>query len=176
MKRLLLLISLCFLLPMLPASAQDDDALVQRILEANMPSTLQASWHQEKQSSLLTEVLVSDGAVYLQQPDRFRWEVRQPVQKLTVFDGETPRGRFRLPSVRDFTAQVMEDGQMYSVLLVPIRRDLKQFFRQISITVKKENLEIVSALLITPEGDWTRLSFSNFQRNIPLDEALFKKP
>ena len=173
MKRLIFLLSLLF--PCLPALAQEpDDALLQRIVETNLPTSLKASWHQEKKTALLTEVLSSDGVVYVQQPDKFRWEVRQPVQRLNIFNGESPRGRFRLPSFQDFQTQILE-SEVYTLVMVPVRRDLKQFFSQVSLTVDKATLQIQSALLISPDGDWTKLSFWDMQQNLELAPELFEK-
>ena len=104
MKRLALI--LCGLALTVASSAQD---LFDKIKAANMPrETLQATWHQVKRSTLLVEDLVSEGRVYIQQPDLLRWETTSPVQRVSVMAPGQARGRFRLPTEKDFDINILE--------------------------------------------------------------------
>ena len=171
MKRL---IPILFLLCLGTFSRAQEDVL-SRILEVNTFSSLQASFTQVRHSSLMTENLESRGKVWLLAPDKVRWEVTAPFSKVTVFNGDIPSGRrFRLPSEKDFSASVVE-GDGLSVVLVPLRRDLKQLFRQIVLTVDPETLLVRKALLVNPEGDWTSLSFSDVCPGVEIDMKLFEK-
>ena len=145
------------------------------ILLANMPSTLKAQWHRVQHSEMLTENLESDGLVYLAKPDRLRWECVSPVKRLSVFNGKTPSGSFRLPQAKDFRADVMDDGDGYTVVLVPLRRDLKQLFMQVTLDVEVGTLRIKSAMIKSPNGDWSLIEFKNVQTDIALDDNLFDK-
>ncbi len=153
-KRLLISLVL-FVAAGLCASAQD---VLARILEVNMPDSLQASWVRTYHSPMLQENLVSSGTVFLKQPDVLRWETLEPVHSLTEFNGEQQRGRFRLPQEKDFDAQVLESEQI-TVILTPKRRDLKQMFSQIVATVDKKTYRVSSVLLKGFEGEWTRIDF-----------------
>lgn len=153
------------------AGAQEAD-LLQRIREVNLPASLQASWEQVKHSPLLEENLESQGVVYLKNPDKVRWEVTSPVTRLTVFNGESPR-RFRLPSDADFKATVLENGAQLTVTLEPIRRDLKQLFSRIILTVDSTSLQAQEVLMVAPDGGWTKLRFTKVVRNPELSETLF---
>ena len=82
--------------------------------------------------------------------------------------------RFRMPTEKDFTATVLE-GEDLAVRLVPVRRDLKSLVREIIVHADKQSLRIRSALLITPDGDWTELVFKDFVVNRPVDDKLFEK-
>ena len=148
-------------------------SLLQRILTANMPETLEASWQQTKRTPLLKEPLKSSGVVYLQQPDKIRWEVQDPVSDITVLNGSAPRGRFRLPSEKDFRATILE-GEDYTVDLMPIRRDLQVIFDQVTLTVDKKSLLIKSAFLKGTDGGWTLLEFGDRKMNEALPEGLFE--
>jgi len=89
--------------------------------------------------------------------------------------GMTGKGRrFRMPTEKDFTATVLE-GEDLAVRLVPVRRDLKSLVREIIVHADKQSLRIQSALLITPDGDWTELVFKDFVVNRPVDDKLFEK-
>ena len=75
---------------------------------------------------------------------------------------------------KDFTATTLE-GEDLTVKLVPVRRDLKSLFREIIVHADKQSLQIRSALLITPDGDWTQLAFKDLVVNQPVDAKLFEK-
>ena len=59
--------------------------------------------------------------------------------------------------------------------LVPVRRDLKSLFREIIVHADRQSLQIRSALLIMPDGDWTQLAFKDIVVNRPVDAKLFEK-
>ena len=172
MKRLILLVA-CVMLA-LSASAQD--GVLDRLKAANSFETLQASFVQTRHSSMLTKDLVSEGRLVLQSPDRIRWEVLKPYPSVFVSTGELAIAgrRFRMPTDKDFTATALE-GEDLAVKLVPVRRDLKSVFREIIVHADKKSLRIQSALLITPDGDWTQLVFKDVVTNQPVDEKLFEK-
>ena len=171
MKRLILLLT-CVTLA-LSASAQD---VLDRLKAANAFETLQASFVQTRHSSMLTKDLVSEGRLVLQSPDRIRWEVLKPYPSVFVSTGELAFAgrRFRMPTDKDFTATALE-GEDLAVKLVPVRRDLKSVFREIIVHADKKSLRIQSALLITPDGDWTQLEFKDVVANQPVDAKLFEK-
>ena len=172
MKRLFLFLA-CLALAV-TASAQDD--ILDRLKAANTFETLQASFVQTRHSSLLTKDLVSEGRMVLGNPDRIRWEVLKPHPSVFVSSGELAIAgrRFRLPTEKDFTATALE-GEDLAVKLVPVRRDLKSVFREIIVHADQKSLQIRSALLITPDGDWTLLEFKDVVANRPVDPKLFEK-
>ena len=172
MKRLILLVA-CVMLA-LSASAQD--GILDRLKAANTFETLQASFVQTRHSSMLTKDLKSEGRLVLMSPDRIRWEVLKPYPSVFVSTGELAIAgrRFRMPTDKDFTATALE-GDDLAVKLVPVRRDLKSIFREIIVHADKKTLQIQSALLITPDGDWTQLEFKNVVANQPVDSKLFEK-
>ena len=172
MKRLVLI--LAGVLLSLAAFAQD--ALLERLKAANTFGTLQADFVQTRHSQMLTKDLVSEGTVALQSPDKLRWEVQKPYRSVFVTEGEIPvQGRrFRIPTDKDFTATVLE-GEDVVVKLVPLRRDLKQLFREIIVHADKKSFRIHTALLVTPEGDWTQLEFKNIRTGQSIDPKLFEK-
>ena len=172
MKRFLLF--LCGLALAVAASAQDD--ILDRLKAANAFETLQLSFVQTRHSAMLTKDLRSEGRLVLASPDRIRWEVLKPYPSVFVSTGELAIAgrRFRMPTEKDFTATALE-GDDLAVKLVPVRRDLKSVFREIVVHADKQSLQIRSALLITPDGDWTLLEFKDVVANRPVDAKLFEK-
>ena len=180
MKRFTLI--LLGLLMSLACLAQD--ALLDRLKAANTFGTLQADFVQTRHSQMLTKDLVSEGRVALVAPDKLRWEVVKPYRSVFVTEGEgdsfaslgMTKGnrRFRIPTDKDFSATVLE-GEDVVVKLVPLRRDMKQLFREIIVHADKKSLRIHTALLVTPEGDWTQLEFKNIRTGQDIDPKLFEK-
>ena len=172
MKRWLLI--LAGLALALAASAQEN--ILDRLKAANTYETLQASFVQTRHSAMLTKDLVSEGRMVLASPDHIRWEVLKPYPSVFVSSGELAIAgrRVRMPTEKDFTATTLE-GEDLTVKLVPVRRDLKSLFREIIVHADKQSLQIRSALLITPDGDWTQLEFKDFVVNRPVDAKLFEK-
>ena len=156
------------------ASAQE--GILDRLKAANTFETLQASFVQTRHSEMLTKDLVSEGRMVLASPDRIRWEVMKPYPSVFVSTGELAIAgrRFRMPTEKDFSATALE-GEDLAVKLVPVRRDLKSLFREIIVHADKSSLQIRSALLITPDGDWTLLEFKDVRTNQPVDAKLFEK-
>ena len=172
MKRWLLI--LAGLALALAASAQEN--ILDRLKAANTYETLQASFTQTRHSSMLTKDLVSEGRMVLASPDRIRWEVLKPYPSVFVSRGELAIAgrRFRMPTEKDFTATVLE-GEDLTVKLVPVRRDLKSLFREIIVHADRQSLQLRSALLMSPDGDWTQLEFKDIVVNRPVDAKLFEK-
>ena len=154
-----LLTALVFLACAFTARAQED--VWTRVKEVNFPQkSLQASWTRIYKSPLLQDSVESEGTVALVQPDQVRWETLKPVKRLTVLDGTQPKGRFRLPTEKDFKVTVLE-GDCYTVQLDPVRRDLNQLVNQIALTVEKKTYKVLNVTILGVDGDWTQITFSN---------------
>ena len=158
----------------LAASAQEN--ILDRLKAANTYETLQLSFVQTRHSAMLTKDLKSEGRMVLASPDRIRWEVLKPYPSVFVSSGELAIAgrRFRMPTEKDFAATALE-GEDLTVKLVPVRRDLKSLFREIIVHADKQSLQLRSALLMAPDGDWTQLEFKDLVVNRPVDAKLFEK-
>lgn len=141
------------------AKAQDD--VWARVKDVNFPKkSLQASWNRIYRSPMLQDDILSEGKVYLRQPDALRWETEKPVKRVTELDSTQGKGRFRMPDEKDFKITVLE-GDTYSVQLTPLRRDLKQLVGQITLTVEKKSYKLLYVTILGVDGDWTQITFSN---------------
>lgn len=172
-KRFLYIIAL-LLVQVSSLYAQED--LLERILSANERTSLKAGFTQTRHSPMLEENLVSEGLLYLQQPDKIRWEILKPVHKVSVHDGGVQGGRqFRLPGRKDFSVTEISNDKQYFVTLVPIRNDLRRLFTRIVLIVQNDSLLIKEIQLFGRDGDYTILSFKDIQRDVELDPSLFIK-
>ena len=156
-----------------PAKAQDD--VWTRVKEVNFPQkTLQASWSRIYHSPMLQEDVLSEGMVYLRQPDALRWVTEKPVSRVTVMDSSQGRGRFRIPEEKDFKLNVLV-GETYTIQLTPLRREMKQLVGQIVLTVDKKSYKLLYVTILGVDGDWTKITFSNVIMDPVLPDSLFVK-
>lgn len=170
------LLCISFLLSFLSGSLFAQENLLDRILAANLHSTLKAGFVQIRHSPMLTEDLRCEGVVYLQQPDKIRWDILKPTPHTTIFNGEKPNERrFRLPGQKDFSVSEIRNDDLCFVTLVPVRSDLKRLFSRIILQVKRDSLLIQEIQLHGYDGDYTVLQFKDVKFDIGMDPQLFIK-
>ena len=172
-KRFLFIVSL---LSFLPGSLSAQENLLDRILEANIHPTVQAAFVQIRHSPMLTEDLRCEGVVYLQQPDKIRWDILKPSPHTTIFNGEKPNERrFRMPGQKDFSVSDIRNEDLCFVTLVPVRSDLKRLFSRIILQVKRDSLLIREIQLHGHDGDYTILKFNDVKFDVGIDPKIFIK-
>ena len=133
--------------------------ILSLFLDLVPPSSFEASWTQGRHSPLLTEDLQSSGSVVLKEPSYLRWEVKEPVQSVTEFGADdSSRPRFRMPTEKDF--KVAEEGEG-TIVLEPLRRDLRQMFRRITVTLDPVSGIVRSVFLEGTDDGWTRIDFKD---------------
>jgi Outer membrane lipoprotein-sorting protein len=156
-------------------SAQEPSTVLGRLMAANQPQSLQARFTQTRHTPLLEENLVSEGRVYMQAPDRIRWETTSPVKKVSVLNDDAAGRRFRLPAEKDFSCTVMSGEGELALMLIPLRRDLKQMMTQAVVKADPATLQVRSILLRQEGGSWTLIEFKDVKTDVPLDASLFAK-
>lgn len=133
--------------------------ILSLFLDLVPPASFEASWTQVRHSPLLTEDLRSSGTVVLKEPSYLRWEVKEPVQSVTEFGADdNQRSRFRMPTEKDF--KVTEEGEG-TIVLEPLRRDLRQMFRRITVTLDPASGKLQSVFLEGTDDGWTRIDFKD---------------
>lgn len=167
-----------------------DDAIATILRANDLKTTLQFRFVMTRHSALLTEDLVSRGRAVYAYPDKVRWEVEQPRAVLFVMDGVNPGDRRQQTLLRnvsklgdkglinetDFVVTVYASPKVWQVDLVPLRRDLSQFFTRITLLTDSRTGALSSIVLSEQSGDTTQLEFSSVVRGEEVDSALFQKP
>ena len=157
-------------------SLQAQDNLLQSIIAANTPKSLQASFTMVRHSPMLVDDLKAEGMVYMLSPDKIRWEVLKPTPRVTVFNGDIPAGRkFAMPQEQDFTCTKEENGNLMVLMLTPLRKDLKRLFTKIVLNVDKSTLSIRDIRLFGRDGDETFIRFGNLATDVDIAPELFIK-
>ncbi|MBK1733553.1 outer membrane lipoprotein chaperone LolA [Thiococcus pfennigii] len=177
-----------------PARAADGAARLDGYLDGL--TTLQADFHQVTFNSDRTQMLESDGRLYLERPGRFRWEYRTPFAQVIIADGKRVyvhdleleqvyhrsqqaalRGTPALLLTQDepiedlFVVTPMEEGgERDWVALRP--RDPDTEIERIEIGFDGEQLDTL--LMFDRFGQVTHLRFADIRRNQPLEDDLFR--
>ncbi len=134
---------------------------------------LEADFRQVKEVSLLKEPQVSTGHVSYNAPDRMCWEYRSPnlckwelggqstapqVQQLLQFIVNTIAGDY-LHDRAEFG--VKQEGNVY--LLTPKKREMKQLFQSVQITMHKDTNVAECVVLTEKNGDKSTITFYNVE-------------
>lgn len=140
-------------------------------------SALSFDFTQTKTSAMLAEKAVATGALTYTAPDKVRWEYFTPTQ--TVFDSSAA-GRNRsyknfsslvgslacggaLKSDSNFEVTYEESDGKWLVTLKPARKDLRQMFSQIRLTVNKNDSLVHIIEISEKNGELTVIECHNIK-------------
>jgi outer membrane lipoprotein-sorting protein len=164
-------------------------------------SSIKSDFVQEKDMSVLSEKITSKGKFYFRREDNIRMEYVQPFSYLMILankhvyirDGQKENSvstqsnklfsqinRLVIDCVRgtavnspDFTVRIFEGGETYLVELTPVTKTLKDLFSTITVVLDKKDFTASKIRMSEPSGDYTLITFTNKERNVPLPDALF---
>ncbi len=168
--------------------------------------TLTSNFVQEKNLSIFSEKLLSQGRFAYQKPDRLRWELVSPVASGFVLHGKQGK-RWNGLSREQGSFSVENDlimGMIAQQLLAWARVDLEwlqnryqmellstepvslrlyprdageaEFIEYLQILFAKNRSHVAEVLMVEKEGDSTRLSFTDVRINSELAPAVFTVP
>lgn len=159
-------------------------------------TTLQASFHQITFNADRTQMLESDGQLFLRRPGRFRWEYQTPFVQVIIADGkrvyvhdvelEQTYHRSQGEALRGTPALLLTGEEPIERLfrVAPIEgsgeRDWLEL-RPLATEGEIERIELGFAgdqldtlVMVDRFGQVTHLRFSDIRRNLPLDADLFR--
>ncbi|MDH7463433.1 outer membrane lipoprotein carrier protein LolA [Chitinophagaceae bacterium 26-R-25] len=168
---------------------------------AQKTQSIKSDFIQEKNLSMLSEKITSKGKFYFKKENLVRMEYTSPFQYLMIMNGSTvyikdgqKENKISTKSNKlfqqinkitvdciqgtaldnkDFTMKVFESGQNYLVELTPTSKNLKEFFKNINMTIAKKDFSVSKIDMLEPSGDNTAISFINKEMNTNLPDALF---
>lgn len=163
--------------------------------------TQSASFTQEKHMSILNKPFISSGVFYLKNPNKVRWEYKEPFSYLVVLvdnkviikDGDdlqnydmsknaifkeinsTMSGLVngKMLEDRNFSSQILENNDTYKVVLNPKNENIRGFVDEINIIFDKKSLETKQVVMKEKSGDKTIINFSNTKINQAISDKLF---
>jgi len=179
-----------------PAWPQDNPGREQLSRFANGMTSMQADFEQRviRNDGVIEDQ--SDGKVWLQQPQLFRWEYGGDFPEIVVADGKQiwiydevleqvtvkPQSEFSADSplglITDFERldeqfEVREAGDLDGMVLLELRsKDAESDFERILLGLADDELRMMT--LEDAFGIRTELNFSMLQRNLTLDTDLFR--
>jgi outer membrane lipoprotein-sorting protein len=168
---------------------------------AQKTQTIKSDFLQEKNLSMLNDKIVSKGKFWFKKDNLVRIEYTSPFQYLMVMndrnvyikDGQKENkmsagssklfqqiNKITVDCIQgtalnntDFTVRVFESAQNYLVEMSPLAKGLRDFFKNINITVAKKDYAVMKIDMIEPGGDNTVISFSNRELNGAIPDAIF---
>ena len=164
--------------------------------------TLQCEFTQTKHMRMLNDKMVSTGHMYYRQSDCLRWEYVKPYTYTFVLNGDKVllKNRQRndvidikrnkvfreiahimLQSVAgnclnddsSFTSSTAVDGGDWVVTLRPLRKDIRQLFREIVLRFSRQKAVVTRVELTEKNGDSTVIELRNVKKNETIAHDMF---
>ncbi len=164
--------------------------------------TMQCDFVQTKHLKMLNDKMVSRGKMYYQQSDKLRWEYNAPYHYTFILNGNKVLlknskrndvidvrqnkifkeiARIMMNSVvgkslsddKDFVAKISTDNSEWIAKLTPVRKDLKQMFKEIFIHFDKKASIVSKVILIEKNGDKTLIELKNVKTNAAINANIF---
>ena len=164
-------------------------------------NSIQSDFVQEKNLSMLSEKIVSNGKFWFKKDNLVRMEYTSPfrylmiINKNNVFIKDDQKenkisaksnkmfqqiNRIIVDCVqgtaldnKDFTVKTLEGKDGYLIFLSPVAKAMKDLFANINVVVDKKDYSILRMEMVEAGGDNTVIKFTNKQLNIPVADALF---
>ena len=170
---------------------------------ASQLQTLQCDFVQTKHLKMLNDKLVSHGKMYYKKSDKLRWEYTTPYHYIFILNGSRVLlknekrndiidvnqnkvfkeiARLMMNSVvgkslsdsRDFSSKISISNSELIATLTPMRKDLKQMFKQISLYFSQSTSLVYKVILVEKNGDKTVIELKNAKKNEPVNTNVFK--
>ena len=169
---------------------------------ASQLQTLQCDFVQTKHLKMLNDKLVSHGKMYYKKSDKLRWEYTTPYHYIFILNGSQVLlknekrndiidvnqnkvfkeiARLMMNSVvgkslsdsRDFSSKISSSNSELIATLTPMRKDLKQMFKQISLYFSQSTSLVYKVILVEKNGDKTVIELKNAKKNEPVNTNVF---
>ena len=167
--------------------------------------TIEASFIQEKNLSVLSEKIISKGRFLFKKEKKLRWEYTTPFRYLIllnngtmVIQDEDKKSKIdirnnkmfsQINSIimgciqgnlfndeKKFAPTFFEDNGSFLVKLRPLEETLKEYLSEIWIYFDKKDLTVTRIEMHEPSGDETRIEFTGTKLNTSIPDAKFLVP
>jgi outer membrane lipoprotein-sorting protein len=178
------------------------DAFKEKFAAASQKTTaIKSDFQQEKNLSMLSEKIVSNGRFWFKKENLVRMEYTKPFQYLMVINGNkvyvkdgqkentisTSSNKLfkQINNIMvdcmkgtalnnpDFKVKVFEGNTHFLVELTPVPKNLKELFKNINIIVDKKDYGAGKIEMHEQSGDNTIITFTNKELNANIPDALF---
>jgi outer membrane lipoprotein-sorting protein len=164
--------------------------------------TLSSSFTQEKNLSVLSEKIISNGEFYFKKERNLRWEYSDPYPYLIIFSNdrifikdEEKVNKFEIQSNRmfseinniligsvrgtllddekSFKAVFEENSNSFLVKLQPLKPELKSYLSEIWLVFDRTTYLVKKLEMHESSGDYTRIEFTGIRLNQPISDEKF---
>ena len=186
-----------------PVIAQQQQSIVSEISAAAQAiQTLQCTFTQTKELSIMDDKMVSQGTMAFLRPDKLAWRYTSPYDYTFIITGEKVligKGKSKnsidlqssqafqglarliagsvtgksLTQTRDYDVSIMADDKVYIAKLTPKDKRLKKMFANIRLTFNRASHTMQQVEMLEPGGDVTKIVFQNVKQNQPLSDKVF---
>ena len=165
-------------------------------------NSIRADFTQEKNLSLLEEKIISKGKFWFRKETQVRMEYQHPFKYLMIINGKniyvkdgqkenkvSARSNKLFQKINqltidcvqgsvftnpDFNVKAFENKSQYLVEMVPVAKDMQDFFSTILVTIDRKDYSVASINMIEKGGDNTLISFQNKEINQVIPDAVFQ--
>ena len=164
--------------------------------------SMQCDFVQTKHLKMLNDQMVSKGKMFYQQSDKLRWEYTSPYRYTFVINGSKVQlknnnrndvidvnknkifkeiTRIMMNSVvgksllddKDFISNITSNNTEWIAKLKPVRKDLKQMFKEIYLHFNQKASMVSKVILIEKNGDKTIIELKDIRTNVPINANVF---
>ena len=172
-------------------------------LGAKKIMSIKSSFVQEKNLSMLSEKIISQGKFWFKREQKVRIEYEKPFRYLLLINGdqilirddqkETKMSAHSnklfqqinriivdclsgsILENKDFAPRVFQNEKVYLLEMSPVSKGIKGFFQTIIVLVNKDDWSVTSIQMNEAGGDNTIIRFSDKALNQKLDDTLFTR-
>ena len=169
--------------------------------ESKKIHSIKSNFIQEKNLSVLSEKMLSEGKFSFKRTSRVRIEYQKPFQYLLIMNGDQilirehkKENKMNVKSNKlfqqvnrivvdcvqgtildnnDFTVRIFQDQHTWLLEMTPVGKDLKEFFQTVIVYADKKDYSISSIDMREPSGDNTLIRFTQKELNATLSDDLF---
>lgn len=186
-----------------PVSKNEVSALISKIEKASASfSTLQSSFVQKKEISVLSETVTSKGNLLYKKGNKLCWEYSAPYFYLFILNGDKvfikndkstkefdtkSNALFKEISIllmnsisgtglidpKKFDAVFYENSSTVKVLLTPKNKAIKSMLKTIALHFNKNSWLVQTIEMLEPSGDTTTILFKDSKINQPINDEKF---
>jgi outer membrane lipoprotein carrier protein len=181
------------------SKSEKEDFELKIVDKSNEIKTLQCNFVQTKTSTLVTGMSVAKGVLLYRSPSAMRWEYTETTPSTLILNGNDAvlldkngkrQGNTAVPkqlggiiismingeSLRKsklFAKEVFDSESVYTVVLSPVQKRLKAFYKSIELTLNKDSLLASEIVLFEKSGDKIVIQLTDIEINKEIDAAKF---
>lgn len=182
-------------------SSGQPDSLISRIqIASDRVHSFHCSFLQEKRMALFELPVKFEGELYVQRPDKLRWQFHAPVPSALLFNGN--RGvkcgdqmaavHFDLqsdPVMKSVAEQLwlwlsgsyndlgdlydLQQTEALTLTVTPKAEAVLKFIQTVTVHFDESTLQPTEVEIREPDGDLTRLKFFGYSLNPPITDTVF---